>query len=92
MRGPTCIVWANLTPSSLKVEIQAAIKPKAGHRLVTGRQFEGEWRDSAPWSGLGMWRGRMAHVFDGNWRNGRPYEGEFGREFSHFLLLKLVTW
>jgi hypothetical protein len=61
-----------------KMEIQAAIKPKAGHRLVTGRQFEGEWRDSAPWSGLGMWRGRMAHVFDGNWRNGRPYEGKGG--------------
>eukprot|EP01052_Picozoa_sp_SAG31_P029899 SAG31_NODE_3015_length_4786_cov_2.418818_3_plen_870_part_00 len=60
----------------ITAQVQSQIKPKAGHRLVTGRQFEGQWRNSAPWSGLGMWRGRMAHVFDGMWRDGRPHEGK----------------
>ena len=52
------------------------VKPKAGHRLVTGRRFEGEWRDGKPWTGLGMFRGQMGHVFDGTWKKGRPFEGK----------------
>eukprot|EP01043_Picozoa_sp_COSAG02_P055649 COSAG02_NODE_6486_length_3542_cov_12.720681_1_plen_1002_part_10 len=56
--------------------LTASIKPKAGHRLVTGRRFEGEWRDGKPWTGLGMFRGQMGYVFDGTWKKGRPYEGK----------------
>jgi hypothetical protein len=59
-----------------KPVLTAGIKPKAGHRLVTGRRFEGEWRDGKPWTGLGMFRGQMGHVFDGTWKKGRPFEGK----------------
>jgi hypothetical protein len=54
----------------------AKVKPKPGHRLVTGRQFEGEWRNGKPYTGLGMFRGHMGHVFDGSWNKGRPHEGK----------------
>ena len=59
-----------------KPVLTAAVKPKAGHRLVTGRRFEGEWRDGKPWTGLGMFSGQMGHVFDGTWKKGRPFEGK----------------
>ena len=42
--------------SLVTAQVSSQIKPKTGHRLVTGRQFEGQWRNSAPWAGLGMWR------------------------------------
>jgi len=65
---------AGKAPSRLA--LVPGIKPKAGHRLVTGRRFEGEWREGKPWTGLGMFRGQMGHVFDGTWKKGRPFEGK----------------
>ena len=70
----------------LEKSAAAAKVPSAS--LVTGRQFEGEWRRGAPWAGRGMWRGPRGYVFDGSWAGGRPYTGKGGWVSSEGWLLE----
>jgi hypothetical protein len=48
MRGPTCIFWANLTPFSLKAEVEVDCSAWTGTIRMTGGAHAGRVFSSLP--------------------------------------------